>query len=120
MVVGVRRMTMRAREMGFLDLGTITRIMTALNLCIGRRETSGTTGSVSESISRLYLPAQNAYKSTSQHVCSGGSDSWSNSKAICSQCQPTVQKQYVQQYSLTQTFSQATCTQSTKYQSIYL
>lgn len=120
MAVGARRMMMRAQEMGFLGSGTITRIMTALNLCIGRRETSGITGSVSESISRRCSPAHNAYKSTSQHVCSGGLGRWSNSKAICSQCPSTVQKQYLRQYSLTRTFSQATCTQSTKYQSIYL
>lgn len=116
MAVGVRRMMMRGLEMGYLDLGTITRIMTALNLCIGRRETSGITGSVSASISRRCLPAHNAYKSTSRHVCSGGSGRWSSSKAICSQWLLTVQKQYVLQYSLTQTFSRVTCTQSTKYQ----
>jgi hypothetical protein len=116
MAVGARRMTMRGLEMGFLDLGTITRIMTALNLCIGRRETSGITGSVSGSISRRCLPAHNPYKSTSQHVCSGGSGRWINSKAIRSQWLLTVQKQYVREYSLTLTFSRGTCMQSTKYQ----
>ncbi len=121
MVVGVRDMMMRGLEMGCLDWGTITRIMTALNLCIRRREISGRTGSGEKSISHRCLPAHNLSKSSSLHACSGKSSSCSQSKAIPSRFQLRLpKKQLLLQSNSTPTSNLATCTQFTKYQSIYL